>query len=498
MKTALKKMLSFIIVVCIAIIGVVTLPTVSAKAENNYVETSFGEGKFLITTTYNGATYYLPATTTSSAPKAMKFTNVNEISEDHLWTVTATATGSNYYIKNNAGKYLYATSDNNGIRVGGTNGSWTYNSSNNSFKYSNLNRFLGIYNAQDWRCYTTVDATNYKESSTSFVFYKLEEKAELSTETATALNAVDAFMSLSYKYTETTKTVEVSSEVTDTLNRALTGITGTNYKDWTAASTSNAVYKGQSAGGNDSIQLRSNNSNSGIVTTESGGKKVTKITVTWDSNTSNGRTLDIYGSNTAYTAATNLYNTGTQGTKLGSIVKGTSTELEITGDYAYIGLRSNSGAMYLSEIQIIWDSGSGGGTKTEKVLENSAFQLRCGVDASLCDIENIDGFGIRVSAGGKEKDYNDTAKSWAVDGVNAYVVINLGDIINDLDKLKTEFSVQAYVVVGASTYVSETVKTHSVASMVAKYHADEENQLTDEQKRNIEHLYNYLVEKEAV
>lgn len=148
--------------------------------------------------------------------------------------------------------------------------------------------------------------------------------------------------------------------IVDVLNRALTGISGTNYSAWSGkTSNSDAVYAGQSAGGNDAIQLRSNNNNSGIITTTSGGK-VAKVIVTWQSGTSSGRTLDIYGKNTAYTNATELYSTSTQGTKLGSIKYGTSTELEITGDYEFIGMRSNSGAMYLSEVEIHWTVESDG------------------------------------------------------------------------------------------------------------------------------------------
>lgn len=153
-------------------------------------------------------------------------------------------------------------------------------------------------------------------------------------------------------------------EVTDVLTRATTGVTknSTSYSAWSGkTSNSEAVYAGQSAGGNDAIQLRSTNSNSGVVTTASGGK-VKKIKVTWQSSTTSGRTLDIYGKNTAYTAATDLYNTSTQGTKLGSIQCGTSsTELVISGDYEYIGFRSNSGALYLTDVEITWEtSGSGG------------------------------------------------------------------------------------------------------------------------------------------
>ena len=151
-----------------------------------------------------------------------------------------------------------------------------------------------------------------------------------------------------------------TSTTADKLTQSWTGITGTSYSDWSGkTATSSAVYAGQSAGGNSSIQLRSDKSNSGIVTTASGGR-AKKVVVEWNTNTSAGRTLDIYGKNSAYSAATDLYGDN-KGTKLGSIAKGTSTELTISGDYEYIGLRSNSGAMYLTSITITWETG--GATK---------------------------------------------------------------------------------------------------------------------------------------
>ena len=151
--------------------------------------------------------------------------------------------------------------------------------------------------------------------------------------------------------------------ITDVLDRELTGVSGTTYQSWEGkTSNSGAVYAGQSAGGNESIQLRSSNSNSGIITTASGGT-VSSISVVWNSNTMEGRTLNIYGKSSAYSSPTELYNSSNQGTLLGTIVCGTSTEIEISGNYEYIGMRSASGAMYLEEIDIVWTT-SGGGQQT--------------------------------------------------------------------------------------------------------------------------------------
>ena len=155
-----------------------------------------------------------------------------------------------------------------------------------------------------------------------------------------------------------------AEDVTDELTQSWTGVSSTSYSSWTGKTlTSGAVYAGQSAGGYSSIQLRSNSSNSGVVTTTSGGK-VKKITVTWNSNTSDGRTLNVYGKNSAYSAATDLYNSSNQGTLLGTIVYGKSTELTVTGDYEYIGFRSASGAMYLEKVQIVWETSGGSSLNT--------------------------------------------------------------------------------------------------------------------------------------
>ena len=143
----------------------------------------------------------------------------------------------------------------------------------------------------------------------------------------------------------------------DVLDLAWTGVSGTNYASWTASGTqSGAQYAGQSAGGNESIQLRSNNNNSGIVSTTSGGK-LTKIVVKWNSETAEARTLCIYGSNTAYTNPTDLYGDN-KGELLGELVKSEAADgismLEVEGDFKFVGLRSKSGAMYLSSIEITW------------------------------------------------------------------------------------------------------------------------------------------------
>lgn len=148
-----------------------------------------------------------------------------------------------------------------------------------------------------------------------------------------------------------------TSTYTDTLTSSMFAATSSTYTAFSGVEgTNGAVYAGKSAKSQNGgyIQLRSSKSEDGIVTTTSGGK-VKKVVVEWDeSNTAAGRTLDVYVSKTAYTSATELYNT-VVGEKVGGIVKGTSTELTIDGDYEYLGLRSNSGAMYIKSITITYE-----------------------------------------------------------------------------------------------------------------------------------------------
>ena len=241
---------------------------------------------------------------------------------------------------------------------------------------------------QDAEIYYTLDGTD--PSTENGELYEGEIEITETT-TVKAIAVKDGWNNSEVAEAKYTKTVVVEGGVVDVLNLALTGAEGTTYSSWSGkTSKSSAVYAGQSAGGNNSIQLRSSNSNSGIVTTQSGGK-VKKISLDWNSNTDAPRELWVYGKNTAYTNPTELYDTSTDGDKLAEIVYGT-TEFVIEGDYEYIGLRSGSGAMYLNSIEITWVE-----EEEEPVAETwSSFyaamdtQIPAGVEAYIVTTANKD------------------------------------------------------------------------------------------------------------
>ncbi len=200
------------------------------------------------------------------------------------------------------------------------------------------------------------DATSLSSGSTisispNFNYFKLVASGE------TAINSITIL------YTCATRP-EIS-EVTDIITASDLAATKAEYVYFSdVKKSSDAVYAGNSAkDSSGNIQLRSNKSSAGIVTTTSGGfVSSVKINVASGSNS-----IDVYGSSDAYTSATELYNSSSQGTKVGSV---TSTgTINFTGDNAnfnHVGIRSGSGAVYISSIEITWaaSGGSGGGGDT--------------------------------------------------------------------------------------------------------------------------------------
>lgn len=158
---------------------------------------------------------------------------------------------------------------------------------------------------------------------------------------------------------------QTRGEVTDEMTANDLTATSTSYTAFTNVTlSSSAVYAGNSAKSNaGAIQLRSSNSNSGIVSTTSGGK-IRSVTITVQSG---NNTIQVYGKNEEYTEASQLYNNSTKGTLLGST--STTNTIMVEGDYEYVGIRSNSGAVYISQIDFVWDEG--GSSKTLSSIELS-------------------------------------------------------------------------------------------------------------------------------
>ena len=223
-----------------------------------------------------------------------------------------------------------------------------------------------------------------KTSSTSpLAVAGLEYSTKYSVKVKATTTDVENYIDSEYSTAVSVTTGEKGSIVEDKLVSSLFPATSTTYKNFTGVKVlSNAVYAGNTSYNNNGISLR-DTSPSGIVSTTSGGK-VKSVVVEWISNTASGRTIDVYGKTTAYNTAADLYNTNSQGTMIGTIVYGTSTELTIPDDYQYIGLRSNKGTLYVSSITISWDaSGSTGGGSDPVKLATPSVSCTAKTETSL-------------------------------------------------------------------------------------------------------------------
>ena len=156
---------------------------------------------FVIVGTYQNYTYAMSNDKGTTAPPApVSVTVVNntlsaEPTNDIKWTVSGNATdGYTFYPNGSTSTWLYCTNTNNGVRVGGTNNSKTFKISNGYLKHDGTSRYVGIYNGQDWRCYTST--TGNIENQT-FAFYMKDDGAVATTVTidATGLTNTDVYTS---------------------------------------------------------------------------------------------------------------------------------------------------------------------------------------------------------------------------------------------------------------------------------------------------------------
>lgn len=200
-------------------------------------------------------------------------------------------------------------------------------------------------------------------SATEGDWYIDETSGEFLAGTTAGSVTVTATLAESDKYTGATATCTVNivdpdqQVYSDVITAADLKGEANSYKDFSGVTkTSGAVYAGNSANKNGSIQLRSDKSNSGIVATTSGGR-ISQIIITWDNSTANARQIDVYGNTNPYTSAAELYETSgntNQGELIGSLAKGETT-LTIEGNYPYVGIRSNDGALYIKDITFVWE-----------------------------------------------------------------------------------------------------------------------------------------------
>ena len=126
--------------------------------------------------------------------------------------------------------------------------------------------------------------------------------------------------------------------------------------------TSGTVYSAVGMTNGNYIQIKSDKITAagkshypGVFNTTSVGN-ARKVEVTWNSGTTSGRVLQIYGKATPFVSTSAYSSTSQGGTLIGSITYGKTTSLDITGDYPYIAAVSQKSAQYIESLKITWET----------------------------------------------------------------------------------------------------------------------------------------------
>lgn len=135
---------------------------------------------------------YLPNASTSSAPSAPAVTivdnKVQDATSDMTWTFSGTTSSMTIKSTETGTPYLYAISNNNGIRVGNTSDTWTIAVNGNGFslKDATNNRYCATTNNNggDWRSYNTATSSYYRDDGVVYLYKKVDTTPRIITITA--------------------------------------------------------------------------------------------------------------------------------------------------------------------------------------------------------------------------------------------------------------------------------------------------------------------------
>ncbi len=148
----------------------------------SWVETALGNitsSDVFVIVGNNGDDYAMTNTNgASSAPAASAVTVADSkitssVSDNIKWHLTVSDGSYTFYPgESGTSTWLYCTNTNNGVRVG-TNANKVFTIDNGYLKNSGTSRYVGIYNSQDWRCYTSINA-NIEGQTFKFYVRKAE------------------------------------------------------------------------------------------------------------------------------------------------------------------------------------------------------------------------------------------------------------------------------------------------------------------------------------
>lgn len=197
MKKRITRCLALLLAV-VMVLSVMPVAMAEETTQTTWTKTTLSDIKeadtIAITMTGN-KTWILPTTGEGSKKQPLATevaVNGNTLttsgSNGFGWKIAATEGG--YHIKTGS-SYLYLTADNNGMRIGTTECVWSLSTDSylTAKDSKDKSRYLGVYNGQDWRCYTN---TTGNIAGQTLNFWKLDAaKEQVTTPTANVENGAE-------------------------------------------------------------------------------------------------------------------------------------------------------------------------------------------------------------------------------------------------------------------------------------------------------------------
>lgn len=224
-KTQTKRLLSLMLALCMVISMFSGLTLMASAADETWTPVALADVAttdvvVIVGTKADNSTFAMPHDNgTAKAPAATAITvtdgKLTSVADNLKWNVTKDGGNYKFNPAGDTSKYLYCTATNNGVRVG-TNSNNLFALENGYLKNTATNRFIGVYNTQDWRCYTTNTTGNI--ANQTFTFYKLDN-GDTPAPDKKAINT-----SVTGKHAELTD-ISVPAEATEGEDVVITGTT---------------------------------------------------------------------------------------------------------------------------------------------------------------------------------------------------------------------------------------------------------------------------------
>ena len=249
MKKRTTRCLALLLAV-VMILSVMPVAMAEGTAKTTWTKTTLSDIKeadtIAITMTKGNDTWVLPTTGEGkrNQPLAIEVavkgsTLTTSGSNGFGWKIAATEGG--YHIKTGS-KYLYLTADNNGMRIGTTECVWSLSTDSylTAKDSKDKSRYLGVYNGQDWRCYTN---TTGNIAGQTLNFWKLDAaKEQVTTPTANVENGAEIEVGTEIKFECKTEGATIYYKTAGTEYQAYTGpISASHNETYTVKATKDGM-----------------------------------------------------------------------------------------------------------------------------------------------------------------------------------------------------------------------------------------------------------------